>query len=151
MPLIHIETLIQAPPEVCFDLSRSVELHVASVPGTDERAIAGVTTGLMGPGDTVTWEAVHFGVRQCLTARITEYERPHRFVDEMVHGAFERFRHVHTFLPTEGGTRMVDDFDYTAPFGPLGLLANHLFLEAYMTRVLAGRCAHIKAAADGNA
>ena len=68
-----------------------------------ERAVAGVTTGLMGAGDTVTWEAVHLGIRQRLTVRITRYARPLLFVDEMVEGAFRRLTHIHEFgRPTKG-------------------------------------------------
>lgn len=94
MPVIHVETLIHALPEVCFDLARDVEPHMTSVAGTDERAVAGVTTGLLGLGDWVTWEATHFGVRQRLTAAITAYDRPRFFVDEMMEGIFARCRHL---------------------------------------------------------
>jgi hypothetical protein len=71
MPLIRIETRIQAPVEKCFDLARDVDLHVASTARTRERAVAGVTYGRLGPGDVVTWEAVHFGIAQRRTSRIT--------------------------------------------------------------------------------
>jgi len=148
VPTIVLETPIQAPPERCFDRARSVEAHQASTAQTAERAVAGVTTGLMGPGDWVTWEAVHFGVRQRLTVRITRYERPHLFVDEQVRGAFRRFTHVHAFLPREGGTLMRDTFDYASPLGPLGRLADWLFLERYMRRLLARRAAYLKHAAE---
>jgi ligand-binding SRPBCC domain-containing protein len=100
MPTIRLEMQIAAPIERCFDLARSVDLHRDSVVHTGERAIAGVTTGLMRMGDWVTWEAKHFGVRQRLTSRIIAYERPVRFVDEMVSGAFKRFAHVHEFVRT---------------------------------------------------
>src|SRR5580700_11093177 len=88
MPLIRLTTLIHAPASVCFDLARSVDAHVASAAGTGERAIDGVTTGLMTLGDEVTWEATHFGVRQRLRVRITELDPPRRFTDEMVRGEF---------------------------------------------------------------
>ena len=113
-----------------------------------ERAVAGVTSGRLGPGDQVTWEAVHFGVRQRLTSRITEFEPPHRFVDEMVRGAFRRIRHEHQFVPTTDGTLMIDVFDYTAPLGLLGRLADALFLRRYMTRLLISRNAYLKQVAE---
>src|ERR1700730_8096635 len=55
MPKIVLMTLIHAPPERCFDLSRSVELHVASTRQTGERAVGAVTSGLLGLGEEVTW------------------------------------------------------------------------------------------------
>lgn len=92
--------------------------------------------------------AVHFGVRQQLTAKITEMDKPHRFVDEMVKGAFARFYHEHTFMPEAEGTRMTDTFDYTSPCGPLGWLADAWFLERYMRRLLAERNAVVKRLAE---
>ncbi len=89
MALIRLETYINAPIERCFDLSLSVDLHRYSVAHTHERPVAGVTSGVMKLGDTVTWEAVHFGIKQHLTSKITAYERPYRFTDEMVRGAFQ--------------------------------------------------------------
>lgn len=148
MPVIHVETLIQAPPERCFDLARDVDLHTASVAMTGERAVAGVTSGLMGLGDWVTWEATHFGLRQRLTAVITSFERPFAFVDEMQAGIFARFRHTHRFEPVAQGTRMVDVFNYTSPLGPLGALADSLFLEEYMRAMLIARCLHLKEVAE---
>jgi ligand-binding SRPBCC domain-containing protein len=148
MPVIRLETLIRAPVEVCFDLARSVETHMASVADTRERAVAGVTSGLLGLADEVTWEAVHLGLRQRLSARITEFDRPRRFVDEMTQGAFKRFRHAHEFTSVPEGTLMVDVFDYAAPLGLLGRVADAVFLRAYVRRLLARRNAHIKAVAE---
>jgi len=148
MPVIVLRTRIVAPPSRCFDLARDVDLHERSTAASHERAVAGVTSGLLKPGDEVTWEATHFGVRQRLTSRITELDPPNRFVDEMVRGAFARFRHEHQFLAVQGGTEMVDIFDYTSPLGPLGRLADGLFLRRYMMRLLRARNAYLKRAAE---
>lgn len=151
MPVILLRTRVAAPPTRCFDLARDVDLHQRSTAASRERAVAGVTSGLLGPGDEVTWEATHFRVRQRLTSRITEFEPPRRFVDEMVKGAFRRFRHEHQFLAVEGGTEMVDIFDYTSPLGPLGSFADRLFLRRYMTRFLLDRNAYLKREAESAA
>ncbi|MEO6715479.1 MAG: SRPBCC family protein, partial [Mycobacteriales bacterium] len=96
MPLIHLETVIDAPREACFDLSLSVDAHMASMSGrSGERAVAGVTSGLMAFGDTVTWQGKHFGLRFSLTSTISAYERPVRFVDEQVRGPFALWHHEH--------------------------------------------------------
>ena len=148
MPVIVLWTRVTAPPSRCFDLARDVDLHQRSTAASRERAVGGVASGLLGPGDEVTWEATHFGVRQRLTSRITEFDPPHRFVDEMVRGAFQRFRHEHQFRAADGGTEMVDIFDYTSPLGPLGSVADHLFLRRYMTRLLRQRNAYLKREAE---
>jgi ligand-binding SRPBCC domain-containing protein len=148
MPIIVLRTAVNAPPLRCFDLARDVDLHQRSTAASRERAVGGVTSGLLGPGDEVTWEATHFGVRQRLTSRITEFDPPRRFTDEMVRGAFRRFRHEHQFLATDGGTEIVDRFDYTSPLGPLGWLADNLFLRRYMSRLLRDRNAYLKQVAE---
>lgn len=148
MPTIKLQTLINAPPELIFDLSRSVEIHTQSLTYSKERVVAGVTNGLIGLGETVTWEAVHFGIKQRLTARITEFERPDYFVDEMVRGAFKKFRHLHSFFAVDGGTEMVDEFDYQSPLGWLGRLADKLFLEKYMRNLLLTRGIFLKREAE---
>lgn len=148
MPRIELETRIDAPIEVVFDLSRSIDFHVESTSQTKEKAVAGCTTGLIGLGEEVTWVAKHFGVRQRLTAKIVQFDRPTHFRDSMVAGAFRRFDHDHHFVRAAGQTVMKDVFDYTTPFGWLGRLADILFLKRYMTNFLETRNQHIKAMAE---
>ncbi|MDF2723158.1 MAG: cell division protein [Paenibacillus sp.] len=151
MPTIEIKLSIQAPIEICFDLARNIDMHALSAAQTKERAVGGVASGLIELGQSVTWEAVHFGVRQRLTAIITELDYPHYFVDEQLYGAFKRFRHKHQFIRTETGTLMADTFDYTAPLGWMGRLADHLFLESYMRRFLLKRNLYLKKIAEEQA
>ena len=148
MPTIHLETLIAAPPDRCFDLALSVDLHRQSVAHTHERPIAGVTTGAMRLGDTVTWEAVHFGIKQHLTTRITACERPHYFVDEMIRGIFQAMRHHHAFVPQPAGTLMIDTFMFQTPLGPLGRVVEKLILTRYMRRLLLSRNRYLKHVAE---
>ena len=148
MAVIRVETEISAPPALCFDLTRSVDLHLTSTGASRERAIAGVTSGLIGAGQEVTWSARHFGIRQQLTSRITAFDPPHHFRDSLVRGAFARFDHDHYFEPHDGGTRMIDVFDYSAPLGVLGRLAEWLVLNRYMRRLLVERGAGIQAVAE---
>ncbi len=139
MPSIKLTTHIYAPKHIVFDLSRSIDLHKISTAQSNETAIAGVTTGLIGLNESVTWRAKHFGIYQKLSSKITEFEYPRFFVDEMVRGAFKNFRHEHRFEDAENGTLMTDIFDYQSPLGILGRLADKLFLKKYMTDLLAER------------
>jgi ligand-binding SRPBCC domain-containing protein len=145
MAKIHLETFVAAPAEVCFDLCLNVNFHEHAGHG---RAIAGVTSGQMHLGDTVTWEAVHFHTRQRLTSKIVAYERPRTFTDKMQRGAFARWRHTHTFIVQPGGTLVVDDVDFASPLGVLGKLADALVLKSYMTRFLVRHNAHFKREAE---
>jgi ligand-binding SRPBCC domain-containing protein len=149
MPVIHIETFIAAPMGQCFDLMRNVDIHCKSASRTRERAVAGMTSGLLNEGDEVTWEAVHCGVKQQLTVRITRCDRPRLLVDEMVRGAFKAFTHTHEFLSVDGGTLMIDDFRYSSPFGVLGKIADRVFLVRYMRVFLEERARFLKSTAEG--
>jgi ligand-binding SRPBCC domain-containing protein len=136
MPVIDFVTPINAPLEICFDLARDIDLHMESTPGTNERVVGGVNSGLIGFGEEVTWEAKHFGTRQRLTSRITAFDRPHHFRDSLVSGAFRRFDHDHFFASEGKATMMRDVFDYESPLGWLGRFADVLFLRSYMARLL---------------
>ena len=148
--LIQLTTLINAPIERCFDLSRSIDLHLLSTQKTDEKALAGVTSGLINKGDSVTWEAVHFGIRQRLTTKIIEMDRPHIFIDSMQQGAFKSMNHEHWFEATTEGTLMCDVFYYDVPYGVAGRLFDKLLLKEHMTRLLTKRNDVIKKAAEGD-
>jgi len=149
MPRIETSTEIGAPIETVFDVSRDIDLHQRSQARSGEKAVAGRISGLIEEGEEVTWEAVHFGVRQRLTSRIVAMRRPASFRDSMVAGAFRRLDHDHFFESLAGGrTRMTDVLDYTSPLGPLGRVADTLFLQRYMRRLLEERNAFIRRAAE---
>lgn len=150
MPVIKLETIIQAERNIVFDLSRSIDLHRISTSYTNEIAIAGKTSGLINLNESVTWRAKHFGINQKLTSKITEFKRPECFTDEMVSGAFKSFRHEHHFSEIADGTLMTDIFDYKSPFGMLGSLADKLFLKNYMVQLLEKRNLVIKSYAESD-
>jgi ligand-binding SRPBCC domain-containing protein len=151
VPEIVVETEIAAPAEVCFDLARDIDLHCKSTSRTRECAVAGVTSGLIGAGDWVTFEAVHFGIRQRLTARITDFQRPEYFVDEMQQGSFKSLRHKHEFIERGEGTLMRDVVEWTSPLGSLGKIVDALFLKSYMRRFIEERARFLKEVAESEA
>ena len=101
MPLIQLNTLIHAPAAVCFDLARSIDLHVSAPSPLKHRAVAGVTSGLIGLGEEVTWEGSFLGVSQRMTSKIVALDAPRTFTDEMQRGPFKRWHHTHSFEPTD--------------------------------------------------
>jgi ligand-binding SRPBCC domain-containing protein len=151
VPVIELATLINAPIDRVFDLARSIDLHTDSTSSTGERAVAGVTSGLIGLGDEVTWRARHFGVWQSLTVRVTALDRPNHFADTMLRGAFRRMEHHHHFEASSGVTTMRDTFTFESPLGILGRLADILLLERYMRSFLIERNHVIKVTAESDA
>lgn len=139
MPRIELTTEIPATPVRCFELSLSVDAHQSSMSSSGERAIAGVTSGAMRLGDSVTWKARHFGIPFTMTSVISQYDAPHRFVDEQESGPFRRWWHEHRFESVDGGTLMTDVVEFESPGGPLGRLVNALVLTQYMAKLLRQR------------
>jgi ligand-binding SRPBCC domain-containing protein len=139
MTEIRLETIISAPKEVCFNIARSVHAHLDSLRHTNERVIAGRTSGLFELHDTVTWEAKHFGIRQRLTVQITKMQPYTFFEDAMIKGAFKSMRHEHHFEEKDGVTIMSDLFEYETPGWIFGKLFDALVLKQYMTRLLKTR------------
>lgn len=148
MSVIHLETVINAPPERVFDLGRSIEFHEHTSSKSGEKAVAGRTSGLIELDETVTWRARHFGVVQELTVRVTQFDRPRVFADEMVKGAFSKMNHEHRFDVEDGQTVMRDRFEFVAPFGFLGRLAEAMFLRGYMEKFLIERGQILKRTAE---
>lgn len=150
MPVINLETKINAPIERVFDLARCIDLHEATMTRHKEKAVAGVMKGLINLDESVTWEAVHFGIRQRLTSKITVYNRPVHFRDSLVSGAFKRFDHDHFFAEEKGVSLMRDVFDYDSPYSIFGAFADWLFLESYMRKLLENRNSLIKKIAESD-
>jgi len=144
-------TRIHAPIERCFDLARSVEVHLAGNIHSGEQAVAfeGRTSGLLQLGERVTWRAKHFGVWHKLTSEITQMRRPSYFQDTAVRGIFPYMRHDHYFRALSSTeTEMRDVFAFAAPLPVLGLLAELLFLRRYMRNLLLERNAAIQQIAE---
>ena len=139
MARIHLETIVRAPREIVFDLSRDLDFHARSMKHTGERIVGGKSGGLIEIGEEVEWEARHFGLRLRLRSRIREMDRPSMFVDEQVRGAFSWFVHRHVFIEEGASTRMIDDWEHAAPLG----FATDLVLRGYMEKLLRIRNAAI--------
>lgn len=151
MVRLDLLTVINAPVERCFDLARSIELHLLGAEQTGERAVYGTTSGLIGPGEFVEWEARHFGVKQRLAAKITAFKRPTYFQDTMIRGVFRFLEHDHHFRKIEPEiTEMRDLFSFAAPLPVFGVVAETLFLKRYLERFLLERNRVLKQAAESD-
>lgn len=148
MGTIHLETTVDAPRERVFDLARSVDAHVATMDAHDERAVGGVTSGLLDVGDRVTWRARHFFVPLELTAEITAFDRPAHFRDGQVEGPFAWMEHDHRFEVVGDRTSMVDDVRFRSPLGPLGRAVDALVLRRYLTRLIRRRGERLRELAE---
>lgn len=133
MTTINLTTKIKAPKQIVFDVSRDIDIHQKSASKSNEKAIAGITSGLINFNETVTWRGRHFGFYLTHKSRIPEMNLYDYFVDEMEEGKFKSFRHEHFFEEKNGVTIMTDKLQYETPFGIFGKLFDFLFLKRHLT------------------
>jgi ligand-binding SRPBCC domain-containing protein len=144
MSTIQLETIINAPVAAVFKLSLNIDFHMQSMNQSQEKAIAGVTSGCIKKGETVTWRGKHFGLWLTHASLITEYEPYTTFVDEMIKGRFKSFHHKHIFIDQNGSTKMQDIITYKTPYGLAGEFFDKTVLYNYLTRLIKKRNAHLK-------
>ncbi|HEU0126038.1 MAG TPA: SRPBCC family protein, partial [Flavobacterium sp.] len=86
MTTINLATKINASKQAVFDASRNIDIHQKSASPSKEKAIEGVTSGLINLNETVTWRGKHFGFYLTHKSRITAMNLYDYFVDEMEKG-----------------------------------------------------------------
>lgn len=148
MPIIKLITIIKTKSKICFDLSRDLNLHQKAFASSSEKAIAGKVSGLIGEGEEVTWRGKHFGIYHTHTSKITQFDSPHYFRDEMIQGRFKTFIHDHYFKEVECGTEMKDVLEFSSPLGHLGKFIDKIILTSYLTQMLQERNEMIKRVAE---
>lgn len=66
---------------------------------------------------------------------ITQIRKHEFFIDDQRVGPYSLWHHQHHFKEVEGGTEMTDILHYQVPFGPIGSLANWLFVERQVDQI----------------
>lgn len=148
MPVIEVETEINADIKTCFDLARDVDFYKKSIKNTNEIPVDGKMVGLVEKGDYITWETTHLNITQHLTLKVTEFKEPFLFVDEMVKGKFKSYKHEHIFKNHQNKTLMIDRFYFESANGIFGKIIDVLLLKRHMKKLLIERNIKLKAKAE---
>jgi ligand-binding SRPBCC domain-containing protein len=151
MVTIRMVTWVDAPVERCFKLATSVDFQLASSKSKNIKVVAGVKSGLLEQGDTVTWQGRMFGLGKIHTNRM-EISRPfHFFREVMVAGAFKVYEHDRHFAAMDDGTRIKDEVRFSAHLGPLGRIFEKVVLRRHMTALLSWKNEALKQVAESDA
>jgi ligand-binding SRPBCC domain-containing protein len=140
MTSISTITIISAPVDVCFRSSLNIDLELLAAKDYSIKAIGGVTTGIIGAGERVTWQTKQFGIWITHTTEVTGFEPPVYFQDSMVKGLFRSFRHDHFFhslSPTK--TQMRDEMHFTMPVLFAGVVSERLIVKGRLENLLRKR------------
>ena len=154
MTAIHCTTMIEAPIEICFRLSLSIDLELSAARQYGIKAVGGVTNGSIGLGERVTWKTRQFGIWVTHTSEITRLEPPAYFQDAMIRGLFrslKSFKHDHFLRRVNSNrTEMRDELHFSFPVYLLGVFTEHLLVKRRLTHLLMARNAVIKQAAESS-
>ena len=148
MTTIKIITIYNAPIEKVFNINRDIDIHQQSATQTNEKAIAGITSGLINKNETVTWKGKHFGFYITHQSIISKMIYPTYFIDEQLKGHFKNFKHKHIFEQKENNVEVTDLLEYETPFGILGKLFDKIVLKNYLTNFILQRNAILKKLVD---
>jgi ligand-binding SRPBCC domain-containing protein len=147
MITIKTKTQVDAPMDRCFKLALSIDLQKQA---TGLKAVDGVTSGLIGPGDTVTWGSRPFGW-SFRHQSLIEVWRPYSYFREvMTAGAFMAYEHEHHFAVMNDGTHIRDEVRLTVSRTFLGSLEEQFIVRRRILRLIRQRNACIKYVAESD-
>ena len=76
------------------------------------------------------------GVPVTWVTRITRWDAPNSFADVQEKGPYSSWEHTHSFTAIDAErTRMHDHIEYEVPLGPLGDLANRVFVAGQLRKI----------------
>ncbi|GAB2938047.1 hypothetical protein GCM10027047_38140 [Rhodococcus aerolatus] len=152
---------LDLPPAAVSGAVRSVEVLRSSVRDAGHEAeVVGRRGGLLVPGDEVVFRLAVLGAPVEVAVRLTRSDLREQVstllrAPRLVAGGGAALDHRTALVGAGGGTSVRDDVTWTAPWGPLGRLADLLVLRRVGRGVLAARhravtsAARLLAAAEG--
>ncbi|MBX2860776.1 MAG: hypothetical protein KTR14_06050 [Vampirovibrio sp.] len=141
---------ISAPIHRCFDLVRSVDVHVETGKIIQARAEGGKTTGLPEVGDETHWSAKFFGIRFYIATQVQELSSPTRFQEGWIKGFFQVFEHEYLLEEYNGITTVTDIFRFESPGWLISRIVDSFILEPQMRFVQAQRLDIIQRIAESD-
>ncbi len=104
----------------------------------------------VGEGTVIDYRLRLFRVPFRWRTRIVQWQPNDRFVDEQIRGPYNSWRHLHTFVDHDGGTRMTDRVEYRLPLQPAGLVGLPL-VRRQLDRIFRYRASAIHRLLGGDA
>lgn len=144
---IERKTVIAAPIEQVWDFFSSPKnLNELTPPDLSFEILTDLEHVKMYPGLIINYKIrplMNIPLRW--TTEITHCETHRFFVDEQRFGPYSFWHHQHHFKPTEHGVEMTDLVHYGLPLGPLGLLANAIYVQQRLESIFDYRNEKVKA------
>ena len=151
MPILELSTEIAAPIDQVFAFHLDTR-NAAAISPSDVEVVSVEGTFPLVEGAEVRLRVRQkpWPIAQTWRVRIERIVEPVAVIDLMLSGPFAEWRHEHLFDDLGGGrTRMTDRVAYRPPLGPLGALAERLFLRRLLVRSFQIRQERTRALLEG--
>ena len=134
---IHTEQKLPATIGEVWDfISSPGNLKVITPEYMGFEITSGNPTEKIYPGMIITYKVSPLlGIKMDWITEITQVRDKEYFIDEQRSGPYAMWHHFHKIEPVEGGVLMRDVVSYKPPFGPVGNLANKLFIGKQLNKI----------------
>lgn len=150
MPKLQFTTVIHAPLQRVFDLTRCVSLHKRHFESHGILPVQGKYSGLLDKRDHVTWKGkLGRKVRQ-LALEVTDMQAPDHFKMEYRKEIFDTFTHDVYLTGIDNGTILMDQVEFSLPEKGFSPFFNKRCAEKWISDLLKERNALCKEYAEGN-
>ena len=97
--------------------------------------ILSMSTASIEAGTIIRYRLRLHGIPVHWRTNICEWNPPYFFVDEQTRGPYKKWRHTHKFEAHGSRTKMMDEVQYSLPFGILGRIAHSLKVRKDVSRI----------------
>ena len=94
-----------------------------------------ISSNSISDGTVIRYRLRLHGIPIHWRTEIREWNPPHCFVDEQAKGPYKRWRHTHIFEAHGSRTKMLDEVQYSLPFGVLGRIVHTLKVRRDIKRI----------------
>jgi ligand-binding SRPBCC domain-containing protein len=122
------QLFIDRPPEAVFEFHANLKNHPRINPPESREEVVSPLDTELALGVHLSFRTRYSGLWHPLESEVVEWNPPFSFVDRQVTGPFASWSHRHRFVAFQTGTLMTDQIEYTPAGGPLGNLAEWLYL-----------------------
>lgn len=130
------QTLPISMEEAWEFFSTPLNLNEITPPDMSFEILSNLKGQKMYPGMIINYKVSPFlGIKLRWTTEITHVKDHAYFVDEQRFGPYAFWHHKHFFEETKDGVHMTDIVDYGLPLGPLGEIANVVYVKNQLQHI----------------